>query len=271
MSRPEDISPPEVYYNDSEAAKYTTNSRIIEVQSQMAERAVELLGLQESGALVLDLGCGSGLSGEVLTENGHYWVGLDISKAMLEIAQEREVAGDTLLCDLGQGFGFLPGSFDGAISVSAIQWLCNADKTSHNPYRRLAKFFKSLNEALKRGARAVLQFYPSHPQQIEMITHAAVKSGFMTDLLIDFPNSTKAKKHYLILYNGTSGTYTRPEPVLDEDKVKVSKQARHKKAGDQPRVKSRTWVQQKKDRQRRQGKNVRPDSKYSGRKRHPQF
>ena len=28
-------------------------------------------------------GCGSGLSGETLSEAGHYWVGLDISPAML--------------------------------------------------------------------------------------------------------------------------------------------------------------------------------------------
>ena len=27
--------------------------------------------------------CGSGLSGEVLTDEGHHWVGLDISQAML--------------------------------------------------------------------------------------------------------------------------------------------------------------------------------------------
>ena len=27
--------------------------------------------------------CGSGLSGECLTENGHFWVGIDISRHML--------------------------------------------------------------------------------------------------------------------------------------------------------------------------------------------
>lgn len=27
--------------------------------------------------------CGSGLSGEALTDAGHYWVGVDISKSML--------------------------------------------------------------------------------------------------------------------------------------------------------------------------------------------
>jgi len=29
------------------------------------------------------LGCGSGLSGEVITESGHHWVGLDIAPSML--------------------------------------------------------------------------------------------------------------------------------------------------------------------------------------------
>lgn len=33
------------------------------------------------------LGCGSGLSGETLTENGHHWIGLDISESMLSRLQ----------------------------------------------------------------------------------------------------------------------------------------------------------------------------------------
>lgn len=32
-----------------------------------------------------------------------------------EVALEREVEGDLFLHDIGQGFGFRPGSFDGAI------------------------------------------------------------------------------------------------------------------------------------------------------------
>lgn len=32
-----------------------------------------------------------------------------------EVALEREVEGDLFLQDIGQGFGFRPGSFDGAI------------------------------------------------------------------------------------------------------------------------------------------------------------
>lgn len=33
----------------------------------------------------------------------------------IEVALEREVEGDLFLHDIGQGFGFRPGSFDGAI------------------------------------------------------------------------------------------------------------------------------------------------------------
>lgn len=79
------------------------------------------------------------------------------------VAQEREVEGDLFLCDIGQGLGFRPGSFDGAIrytpllsgvcicnfvSISALQWLCNADKKEHNVPKRLFKFFSSLYACL---------------------------------------------------------------------------------------------------------------------------
>ncbi len=57
------------------------------------QRALELLSLPDDGRprLLLDVGCGSGLSGEALSDAGHAWVGVDISASMLEVAAEREV------------------------------------------------------------------------------------------------------------------------------------------------------------------------------------
>lgn len=158
--RPEHQAPPDIYYNAEEAEKYTKNSRIIEIQNKMTERAVELLQLPEDEpCFLLDVGCGSGLSGEFLTDQGHVWIGMDISKAMLDVAVDREVEGDLCLSDAGDGTFFRPGTFDGVISISAIQWLCNADKTHHNPVKRLYKFFSTLYSSMRRGTKAVFQVY----------------------------------------------------------------------------------------------------------------
>ena len=63
---------------------FKISTRMIEIQNGMSERAIELLGLPEDEpCFVLDIGCGSGLSGDCLDENGHYWIGIDISKSML--------------------------------------------------------------------------------------------------------------------------------------------------------------------------------------------
>ena len=69
-----------------------------------------------------------------------------------DVAREREVDGDVVLNDLGQGLPFRAGAFDGAISISALQWLCNADKKEHVPPKRLYKFFSSLYGCLVSGS-----------------------------------------------------------------------------------------------------------------------
>ena len=84
MSRPEHSAPPEIFYNEAEAEKYTNNTRmmniqvrfdvhfdrlyILHLQAEMTERALELLCLPDEPCYLLDLGCGSGLSGECIEE-----------------------------------------------------------------------------------------------------------------------------------------------------------------------------------------------------------
>ncbi|XP_011208199.1 probable 18S rRNA (guanine-N(7))-methyltransferase [Bactrocera dorsalis] len=272
--RPEHLAPPEIFYNDDEAKKYSTNTRIIEIQIEMAERAYELLTLNEDEqCLILDIGCGSGLSGSVLEDNEHIWVGVDISKSMLDIAVERDVAGDLVLTDMGDGMPFRPGTFDGAISISALQWLCNADKSTHNPHKRLYKFFSTLFSCLTRTARAVFQFYPENADQIEMVTSQAMKAGFYGGLVVDYPNSTKAKKYFLVLMTG--GTTPMPKALGSEEEEKrinyIKKRDMCREARGKPMKKSREWILAKKERRRRQGRDTRPDTKYTGRKRSGKF
>ena len=64
---------------------YDLSTRIQQIQSDMTQRALELLNLPDDGVpkFLLDIGCGSGLSGEILDELGHYWVGVDVAPSML--------------------------------------------------------------------------------------------------------------------------------------------------------------------------------------------
>ena len=129
---------------------------------------------------------------------------MDISPHMLLVAKERETEGDMMLSDMGQGFKFRPGTFDGAISISAIQWLCNRDAKNHNPFNRARCFFQSLYNSLNQGSRAVLQFYPENANSLELITSAAMRSGFTGGVVVDFPHSAKAKKYFLVITAGVA-------------------------------------------------------------------
>ncbi|KAJ6704570.1 METHYLTRANSFERASE-RELATED [Salix viminalis] len=287
-NRPELLAPPEIFYDDSETHKYTSSSRIIDIQARLSERALELLALPVDGIprLLLDIGCGSGLSGETLTENGHQWIGLDISQSMLNIASEREVEGDLLLGDMGQGLALRPGIIDGAISISAVQWLCNADKSSHEPRLRLKAFFGSLYRCLARGARAVFQVYPENIAQRELILRSAMHAGFAGGVVMDYPHSTKSRKEYLVLTCGPPSISTavprgkgedgescsEDESSEENQMVCISDRNRPKKKQKISRKgKGREWIFKKKEQLRRKGNAVPPDTRFTGRKRKARF
>lgn len=277
MSRPEDTLPPDLFYNDTESRKYTTSSRIREIQASMTRRALELLDLQES-SFILDVGCGSGLSGEILSSTDeidggpHFWTGMDISSSMLAEALERDVDGDMLLADIGQGVPFRAGTFDAAISISAIQWLCNAESTSEedSPDRRLKRFFDGLYASLKRGGKAVCQFYPKNDTQRSMITSAAVKAGFGAGVLEDDPE-TKNVKLYLVLNVGGGDITATVNGMENVDVMDARRKDRQRMNGGSGKKRSKAWIMKKKAQMEAKGKVVKTDSKYTGRKRRVKF
>ena len=66
MSRPELTGHASLFYNAKEARKYDSSSRMVGIQREITERAIELLKLpNDRPSFILDVGCGSGLSGQV--------------------------------------------------------------------------------------------------------------------------------------------------------------------------------------------------------------
>lgn len=65
-------------------ATHSFSTRIQTIQASMTYRALELLNLPpDEPAFLLDIGSGSGLSGEILDEEGYIWAGVDIAPSML--------------------------------------------------------------------------------------------------------------------------------------------------------------------------------------------
>jgi len=250
---------------------------------------------------------------KVLEEHGHVWTGCDVSRDMLNMANERiedkretsqndgegssddesmqdtsrrkeePSPGDLLHQDMGTGLPFRPATFDACISISALQWLCYSNTKEQIPKRRLMRFFSSLYKVLRRGARAVLQFYPETSEHAILISECAAKVGFAGGIVVDYPNSTKAKKHYLVL--SFERTFTAPAAMngmegalLNENRigVRVSDKDPNKKRKGPPRKKkgvqkTKEWILHKKETQRKKGKDTRTDTKYTGRKRPMRF
>lgn len=67
----------------------------------MEDNSIEFESLLENPMHILDIGCGSGLSGNIISEYGHLWWGLDISENMLNVAIEWECDGELILNDIG--------------------------------------------------------------------------------------------------------------------------------------------------------------------------
>ena len=406
VRRPETLGvSPDAFYDSKEATKYHKSSRIVRIQRELTERAIELLNLPaERSCYILDIGCGSGLSGQALEKAGHHWVGCDISPSMLAVAtglrigggeeggdsvgedseeegesedvedeeedddsnegltmsdlskgmiSKKEVpggwkrgreededeeeeednedndaddddddddddvndddytheekggnapppeplpsledVGDVLKSDMGQGLPFRPASFDGVISISAIQWLCYSSSSDQDPKLRLNRFFSALYSVLKRDAKAILQFYPENAEQAYLIAQAASKVGFAGGVLVDYPNSTKAKKYYLCLSFERSyrmpkalGTGDTAAGAMNEkmnNSVFVRSSTNENNKGGYHQSKSQKkifkrgdtkmdWIARKKEKRRRQGKDVKGDSKFTGRKRSRAF
>lgn len=188
---------------------------------------------------------------------------MDISASMLGVALERGVEGDLLLADMGQGIPLRAGSVDAAISISAVQWLCNVDESGVSAEGRLGRFFGGLYAVLRRGGRAVCQFYPKDERQRGMVCRAAVRAGFGAGVLED-EGGTRNAKVYLVLSVGGGEI---AGVVRGMEGVEVVEGGKGRGREGTERKGGRKWILRRKEKMERRGKVVKRDSKYTGRKR----
>lgn len=195
MAVPEMTAPAEYYYNDEESMKYDNNSRINKIQYDMTNRALELLNIKKNNKLILDIGCGSGISGNCLEDHGYEWVGMDIAPSMLKICNQNLNATGLLCADIGKPIPFKTEAFEYAICISVAQWLFQSFKTEDDPYKRIRCFFKSLHRIIRK--KCVLQVYCSEKELAIFMKEGKV-AGFYVSTVID-NKGTKNSKIFIVL------------------------------------------------------------------------
>lgn len=102
----------------------------------------------------------------------------------------------------------------------------------------------------------MFQFYPSSDDQIQLITSVAQKAGFGGGIVVDYPNSRKAKKVFLCLFVGGGGGQQEMPKGLEveeeEDGKALFEKRRERerlrtKNGKRKNIKDKDWILKKKE------------------------
>jgi 18S rRNA (guanine1575-N7)-methyltransferase len=183
---------PESYFSEEAAEHYDRSPRMRKVQAELAARSLELLGVGKGR--LLDVGCGTGMSMLVAKQAGFDVVGVDISEPMLRIAARKglkvEKADFTSL-------PFPDKSFDALISISALQWVWG--KSYEDVLAKYRKAASEFHRVLKKGGKAVVQFYPKTEKEFDIVVAAFRRAGFGVRIAIDYPDSPRKTKRYILL------------------------------------------------------------------------
>jgi len=175
------------FYEERETERYAGSRAMRRSQRGLTLRALEL-ALFPLDAELLDAGCGNGFSMQVLKEIGYANVkGVDASPAMVLQAKARGF--DAVEGDL-RSLPFPNASFDGIVSVSALQWLKAGD------VHRAAREF---HRVLREGGRVVAQFYPKTEEEMMGFARAFKEAGFTARVTVDNPRNARKRRVFLLL------------------------------------------------------------------------
>jgi len=185
---------PEVYFSKETAENYEKSRRMKQVQQEMTAFAAKLLKSRRiSKGRVLDVGCGTGFSTEVLKEKGYSVVGIDVSQPMLDIAKAKGL--QVKKADM-RSIPFPDESLSAIVCISALQWI-----TGKSREEIIANYQKTASEfyrVLKKKGVAVVQFYPKTKEETRIVERAFKKAGFKKSTHVFMPGTREEKVFWVL-------------------------------------------------------------------------
>ena len=153
--------------------------------------------------LILDLGCGTGFSSEILSENGFKVIGIDILSYMLLKARKKkkkikEYRGiEFVLADIN----CLPirkNSIDHIISISSYNFIIHGMENYGEKVKLLHDTARYLYNILKTKGRIIIEFYPKDDKELKIFNKSFTNNGFEGFMVKNNPNQ-KSGQTFLLL------------------------------------------------------------------------
>lgn len=151
--------------------------------------------------LILDLGCGTGFSSEMIISSGFRVVGVDILSDMLIKAKtkKKNLKNSNLELILAD-INYLPikyNSIDHILSISSYNFI-TYEKHGREKKKVVNNTAKYLNKILKKKGRVIIEFYPENDEELELFTESFKYNGFDGYMIKDNPKQRSGQTYLLL-------------------------------------------------------------------------
>ncbi|MFX0081893.1 MAG: class I SAM-dependent methyltransferase [Candidatus Hodarchaeota archaeon] len=153
--------------------------------------------------LILDLGCGTGFSSEILVENGFNVIGVDILPDMILKAREKKKnfeekkKFDLILADINN-LPIKTNIIDHIVSISSYNFITHGKENYGEKVKLLSETAKYLNKILKKKGRIIIEFYPKDDHELNIFNKSFTNNGFKGFMVKSNPKQ-KSGQTFLLL------------------------------------------------------------------------
>ena len=159
--------------------------------------------LNDGPFFMVDLGCGTGFSTEILVERGFRVVGVDVLQDMLSKikTKKKHMNNQNNLELILADINYLPlrsSSINHAISISAYNFITHRADSIREKTKIANNTAKSLYKLIKPDGRIIIEFYPKDDSELELFTSSFNTNGFNGFVIKQNPNQ-KSGQTFLLL------------------------------------------------------------------------
>jgi len=157
----------------------------------------------EDSPLMLDLGCGTGFSSDILIQNGFRVIGIDILNDMLLKAREKKRISknyndlELILADINN-LPIKSNKIDHIISISSYNFITYGIENFGEKVKLLNDTAKYLYKILKKKGRIVIELYPKDDRELKMFNKSFINNNFEGYMVKSNPNQ-KSGQTFLLL------------------------------------------------------------------------